>query len=44
LLVAQQAQALPLPVQANPCMQNFNTPEEWARLQADLGDQGSAHS
>lgn len=44
LLVAQQAQALSLPVQADPCMQNFNTPEEWARMQADSGEQGSAHS
>lgn len=37
LLTAQQAQVLPLPALAEPCMQNFNTPEEWARLQLEIG-------
>ncbi len=44
LLAAQQAHALPLPALAEPCMQNFNTPEEWAGLHADMGHKGSEHS
>jgi len=39
LLSAQQAQALKLPEMADPSMQNFNTPKEWALLQAGLGNQ-----